>query len=324
MKIFQTKDRAGQMSRRLFCAFVLLFLVIPYLGGVLLVQFFTIFVDEGIAQVKIGGEVGLIFVVGWATLFLVMLVAFLARRSELSTGGIWVVNSLSAIHVSQYTDDYQRQRYQNVVEEMAIAANVLVPSLYVIPTRQINALVAGSDKNNTALMVTQGALERLTRDEFSALVAHEMGHIASKDVYINTSMIAALFGLMCLFELGWWLTRRGDIRNGGPLLGLAFMALGLLGFGAGRLIQAAVSRQREWLADAQSAQFTRQPMALVSLLRKIKTEQQGNPYQWDDPRASNVAHMCFMNRTAPRIFGLLATHPPLEKRIAVARGQARI
>lgn len=322
MKIFQVKEQASRMSHGLTFVFILFFLAIPAVAGMTLSLFFTIFVDKRIAEVQVGG-IGLIFLVGTVTFFLIMVMVFFMRRYELNQGALWLVTGLNATSLSKHEDILEKQRYQNVTEEMSIAAGVPVPKLFVIPTEQINALVTGGNKGNLSLMVTQGALERLSRDELSALVAHEMGHIVSEDVYLNTSMIAALAGLMCFYEMGQELTFVNS-RKGSFILGFAFIGLGLLGMWAGRVLQAAICRQREWAADAQSAQFTRQPRALATLLRKIRDEQKAGKYRWDNPRANEVAHMCFINKTNPTLwnscFGLMNTHPPLEKRLAVARG----
>ncbi|HVY80768.1 MAG TPA: M48 family metallopeptidase [Steroidobacteraceae bacterium] len=238
----------------------------------------------------------------------------LFKTIQLREGGGIVARSLGGVLVPRDTTDLKRKRLHNVVEEMAIASGVPMPELYVLEHESgINAFAAGHTPANAAIAVTQGALDTLSRDELQGVIAHEFGHVLNGDMRLNVQLIGWLFGLFVVALIGRTMLRyapRGR-RSGGWLLvaALGVMVLGYLGLFFGRLLQAAVSRQRERLADASSVQFTRNPEGLKGALVKIAGVAQGSRIVEADPE--QAAHMLF----APGLSRLFATHPPLAERI---------
>lgn len=256
---------------------------------------------------------------------------------QLRDGGPAIARWLGARPLDFATQDLRERQLLNVAEEMAIASGVPVPSVFVMDREVgLNAFVAGLTPAETALVLTQGALEQFNRDELQAVVGHEFSHILNGDMRLNVRLIAILAGILALGELGSFLFRLGldsrssDRRRGGvvlPLLavGAALYLIGYIGLFCGRLIKAAISRQREFLADASSVQFTRHPAGLAEALLKIRNATTQSHLL--SRHAEMMSHMCFGETL--RFSGLFATHPPLEARIRaidptwLARDRAR-
>ena len=248
-----------------------------------------------------------------------------AKLLNLRGGGPAFALSLGAIEVLSATRDKGERRFRNIVEEMAIASGVPVPRAYVLENEPgINAFAAGWSVNDAAVTVTRGCLSELSRDELQGVVAHEFSHILNGDMRLNLRMIGVLFGVFLIGETGRIVTRvafhggGGVRRKGAPwplmLLGLGLMALGYIGVFFGRMIQAALSRQREFLADASAVQFTRNPLGISGALKKIGGLSQGSELL--SPSAVQVGHLLFSRGQRPSLFTqLLASHPPLTKRI---------
>ena len=241
-------------------------------------------------------------------------VSSLFKSIQLREGGGVVARALGGVRIGRDTQDLKRKRLHNVVEEMAIASGVALPEIYVLEHETgINAFAAGHTPANAAIAVTQGALDTLSRDELQGVIAHEFSHVLNGDMRLNVQLMGWLFGLFVVALIGRTLLRyapRGR-RGGGWLLAAAFgvMVLGYLGLFFGRLLQAAVSRQRERLADASGVQFTRNPEGLKGALVKIAAVAQGSRIVEAD--AEQAAHMLF----APGLSRFFATHPPLSERI---------
>ena len=226
------------------------------------------------------------------------------KISSLRGGGAAVARMLGASRVVVSSDkgDPDEQRYVNVVEEMAIAAGVPVPDIYVMRKEEnINAFAAGYSVDDAAVAVTRGCIKRLNRDELQGVVAHEFSHILNGDMRLNILMIGVLAGILFLFAIGYVLFRIGgaiaEYGSRAGILGLPFVVvgggtclIGWLGHLFGSVIKAAVSRQREFLADASAVQFTRNPRGIVGALSKIGGYGDG---ELKNPKASDVAHMCF-------------------------------
>jgi Zn-dependent protease with chaperone function len=252
----------------------------------------------------------IIGVIGLASLF---------KSAQLRGGGAVVAQSLGGVRVERDTADPARQRLRNVIEEMAIASGVPVPEIYVLEQEPaINAFAAGHTPGNACITVTQGALEHLNRDELQGVIGHEFSHILNGDMRLNIQLMGAIFGLLVIAVIGRlvfnFAPRGGNDRDrrgglGWVGVGLAAMALGYLGLLAGRILQAAVSRQRERLADASAVQFTRNTTGLKGALLKIAALEEGSKFVAAD--AEQVAHMLF----APGLDRVFATHPPLLERI---------
>lgn len=210
------------------------------------------------------------------------------------------------------------KRALNIVEEQSLAASMPCPPLYLIPDKALNAFAAGKKKSNSIVAITQGSLDAFNRGEMSGIIAHELGHIISEDVKLNIRVAALVFGFTALFVMGRLafnsaIYSRGDGRAKliRILLGVGILAVGLLTVFFGKVLQAAMSRQREYLADASAIQFTRHPDGLVSAFNRIKKSEDGAT-EIDSPSSANFSHAF--------IFGIdsniLSTHPPLEDRIS--------
>jgi Zn-dependent protease with chaperone function len=246
----------------------------------------------------------------------VILVGSASKVAELSSGGSSVASMLGGEPVNPNTADAAERKLLNVVEEMAIASGVPVPQVYVLNREQgINAFAAGYSPSDAVVGVTRGCIQQLRRDELQGVIAHEFSHVLNGDMRLNIRLIGLIFGIMCLAVVGRILLYvRGSSRdrNPLPLIGLALLAIGGVGVFFGRLMQAAVSRQREFLADASAVQFTRNPEGLAGALKKIGALSHGSELQ--SAHALEANHLFFGNGT--RSFsGLFASHPPLVERI---------
>ena len=248
-------------------------------------------------------------------------IASLTRTSSLAAGGGGAVaEQLGGTRVTGDTTDPLRRRLLNVVEEMAIASGVPVPRVYVLEREAaINAFAAGHNPANAAIAVTRGALTNLNRDELQGVIAHEFSHVLNGDMRLSTRLIGWLFGLTVVATVARVILRHlprasGNRKGGGAIAVVAAAAfiiliLGWIGLFFGRLIQAAVSRKRESLADASAIQFTRDPQGLRGALVKIGALGAGSRFV--DADAEEVAHLLFASGIA-RAF---ETHPPLVERI---------
>jgi Zn-dependent protease with chaperone function len=239
------------------------------------------------------------------------------KTNQLAGGGGSVATLMGGRLVNSNTTDPDERKLLNVVEEMAIASGVPVPQVYVLEEeRAINAFAAGHTTSDAAIGVTRGCIQMLSRDQLQGVIGHEFSHILNGDMRLNLRLIGIIFGLLCIATIGRILLRarsNGRDRNPLPLVGLALLLLGFIGVFFGRLIQAAVSRQREFLADASSVQFTRNPGGLSGALQKIGRYGFGS--RLESEHAPDLCHMFFGNGVSEPFFGLMATHPPIPDRI---------
>ena len=240
------------------------------------------------------------------------------KTNELAGGGGSVATLMGGRLVNSNTTDPDERKLLNVVEEMAIASGVPVPQVYVLnEERAINAFAAGHTTSDAAIGVTRGCIQMLSRDQLQGVIGHEFSHILNGDMRLNLRLIGIIFGLLCIATIGRVLlsarSRSSRDNNALPLIGLALVLLGAIGVFFGRLIQAAVSRQREFLADASSVQFTRNPSGLSGALQKIGRYGFGS--RLESEHAPDMCHMFFGNGVAEPFFGLLATHPLIPDRI---------
>ena len=236
------------------------------------------------------------------------------KTLALAGGGSAVAESLGGRLVASNTVNPDERKLLNVVEEMSIASGVPMPQVYVLPDEEeINAFAAGHSTSDAAVAVTRGCMTKLTRDELQGVIGHEFSHILNGDMRLNIRLIGILFGIFCIATIGRIMLQTGNSRDKNPLpfIGLLLLAIGSLGLLFGRLIQAAVSRQREFLADASSVQFTRNPAGLSSALQKLG----GYGSVVRSPHASDASHLFFGNAMTGSFFDAMATHPPLEERI---------
>jgi Zn-dependent protease with chaperone function len=263
-------------------------------------------------------SVGTLLVVGLASLF---------KWHEFSAGGSAVAESVGGRAVDPHTIDLRERKLLNVVEEMAIASGIPMPAVYVLDQEPgINAFAAGLTTSDAVVTVTRGALEKLTREELQGVIGHEFSHILNGDMRLNLQLSALVFGILVIGLAGrgilWAMSRgriRGDSKNGGGAViaigavGLALLILGYVGYFFGKLIQAAVSRQREFLADASSVQFTRNPNGLTGALKKIGGFALGSSLASN--KSATIGHFFFAQAFQSNFGGLWATHPPLDQRI---------
>jgi Zn-dependent protease with chaperone function len=243
---------------------------------------------------------------------------------SLRDGGHVVAESLGGEKLGHDPDSLAERQLLNVVEEMAIASGVPVPPVYVLEEEGINAFAAGFTPDDAVLGVTQGCIELLDRNELQGVIAHEFSHILNEDMRINIRLIGVLHGILLVGITGRYLmyslhvggrSRSGRGRMALFVLGLALVVIGFAGLFCGRLIKAAVSRQREFLADASAVQFTRNPEGIAGALKKIGGYESGSTVTAD--RAEEASHLFFGNALGEGFFssGWLSTHPPLPKRI---------
>jgi Zn-dependent protease with chaperone function/uncharacterized tellurite resistance protein B-like protein len=254
--------------------------------------------------------IGTLAVIGLGSIF---------KTMELAQGGSAVSSMMGGRLLNPSTTDLDERKLLNVVEEMALASGVPVPQVYVMDNEEgINAFAAGHTTSDATITVTRGCMKLLTRDELQGVIAHEFSHVLNGDMRLNLRLLGIIFGILCLAIVGRILlqARGGNSRdrNALPLLGLALLIIGYVGVFFGHLMQAAVSRQREFLADASAVQFTRNPLGITGALKKIGgLGAEGS--RVSAAHTQEVSHMFFGNGLAQPLFGLLATHPPLEERI---------
>jgi Zn-dependent protease with chaperone function len=263
-------------------------------------------------------------------------IATLVKLAQLSQGGPKIAEMLGGRPVDPATRDPKERQLLNLVEEMSIASGVPVPPVYVMEDKSVNAFAAGPDPSRSVIGVTRGCMELLSRDELQGVIAHEYSHIFHGDTRINARTTAVIAGIMAVGVIGYIMFRfvgpalarsggRGK-NNPGPALGLAIVvgglaiwAIGSLGMLFGRLIQAAISRQREFLADAAAVQYTRNPDGIAGALAKIRDHYSA---RIESPAASELNHFFFCTS----LNTLFATHPPIDERIKriVAMGAVKV
>ena len=248
----------------------------------------------------------------------------LLRMAQLGRGGgVAVAKMAGGVPLDPNSRDLKERTLINVTEEMAIASGTPVPRIFILRNEAgINAFVAGTQPSNTVLAVTQGTLDNLTREELQGVIGHEFSHILNGDMGMNLRLIGILAGILLIGQIGEFLLRGGvrakGSRNGKgelpiALMGMGLMAVGYIGLFFGRLIKAAIARQREFLADASSVQFTRNPDGIAGALYAIGLH--GNHALLATRHAEDMSHLCFGQTLTVKFGGLLATHPPIDERI---------
>ena len=262
-----------------------------------------------------------VYVAGALATAAVILAVSAWHMLQLSSGGKAVAEMVGARRIAPDTADPLERRLLNVVEEMAIASGVRVPAVYVMDGEAgINAFAAGYDVSDSIVTVTRGTLQALTRDELQGVIGHEFSHILNGDMRLNIRMIGVLAGIVFVGSVGNFLLRSlrggGEKKGAAPILaaGLALLVIGYVGLFFSRIIKAAVSRQREFLADASSVQFTRNPDGIAGALDQIEVSPMGALIA--NQRAEDMSHMFFGQGIEVTFSGLFDTHPPIDERIA--------
>lgn len=270
-------------------------------------------------------------VVSWQTVsgiaLVVLTVVFLGglyKYFQLSRGGRAVAEALGGRLLNTNTQDFNERQLLNVVEEMAIASGTPVPPVYLMEEPSINAFAAGHTPQDAVIGVTRGCIETLNRDELQGVVAHEFSHIFHGDMRLNMRLVALLNGILLLGLIGHFLVRGSAYRSLGRSsknnsqgaivgIGIGLMIIGYAGTFFGNLIKAAVSRQREFLADASAVQFTRNNTGIAGALKKIGALPAGSKLQAE--HSAEFSHMYFGQGVSTAFNSLMATHPPLDERI---------
>lgn len=333
MDFFEAQDRARRSTWKLVGLYLLaVVMIIASIYLVTLVLFrFAGFLPY---DVTLGELIWQPVLLGYVAGFLAILIltGTLFRIAQLRKGGSAVAEMLGGRRVEPSTRDPKERRLMNVIEEMSIASGLPVPDIYILDQEEnINAFAAGFGTNDAAVGVTRGTLEKLTRDELQGVIAHEFSHIFNGDMRLNIRLIGILNGILLLHIMGLIMLRSGAYsslagggRSGGRggggsatlviiLLGVAMLIIGYIGMLFGRIIQAAISRQREYLADAAAVQYTRNPDGIAGALRKIGNAMDGGKI--NDGHAMEMSHLFFANSFHTALDRLFATHPPIEDRI---------
>lgn len=256
----------------------------------------------------------------------IILMGSLYKIIALSKGGEKVAEMLGATQVVPDSRDPDDRKLLNVVEEMAIASGVPVPRVYVLRQENaINALAAGLSTRDAIIAVTDGCLRQLSRDELQGVVAHEFSHILNGDMRLNIRLMGIINGILVIAFIGRMILRSMSSgrssssrkKGGGGLpvvvLGLALLVVGYVGVLFGKLIKSAVSRQREFLADASAVRFTRNPGGIAGALKKIAGFESGS--RLASAHAEEASHLFFVNGLKASFAAMLSTHPALEERI---------
>ena len=267
-----------------------------------------------------------LFLIVSSITILVVAIGSFFKMAELSEGGAAVARMLGGRLVDPASADPDERKLLNIVEEMSIASGVSIPAAYVMDGEDgVNAFAAGTTPENAVVAVTAGCMKLLTRDELQGVIAHEFSHILNADMKLNIKLMGILNGILILSILGYWMLRifagsgsRSSSKKGGAggalmLIGLAVMIIGYIGVFFGNLIKAAVSRQREFLADASAVQFTRNPAGIGGALKKIGGLTVGS--QVRSSHAHEASHFFFANGVSLWMSGLFQPHQPLKERI---------
>ncbi|MBX9753263.1 MAG: M48 family metalloprotease [Pseudomonadaceae bacterium] len=328
MNFFEHQARAKRNSGRLVLLLGLAVISLVTLTSLTLMLLLQLFgeVPAYSAESRIGLDWSLIGIIATVVIAVVLL-GSLYKSSQLSKGGKAVAERLGGRLINLAPQSPEERRVLNVVEEMAIASGTPVPPVYLLDDPGINAFAAGLTPQDAVIGITRGAIFLLSRDELQGVIAHEFSHIFHGDMRLNTRLVAVLHGILLLGLIGGELldssTNRSlrlsssSDRNKSAgvfiAIGCALWVLGYAGTFFGNLIKAAVSRQREFLADAAAVQFTRNDQSIAGALKKIGGYAGGSQLQAS--HAAEFSHMYFGPGISLALGSLMATHPPLEERI---------
>ncbi len=324
---FQRQDVARRSTTRLIVLFVLAVIAIVLSIEVLLAAtmgYLSRNPDTGAIDWTAVTDLRLFLVAAAGTLIIVG-GGSLYKMAELRAGGHVVAEQLGGRLLTSGTADVTEQQLLNVVEEMALASGTPTPPVYLMDREEgINAFAAGFSPNDAVIGVTRGTATRLSRDELQGVIAHEFSHILNGDMRLNLRLMGLLHGILIIGMLGYFVLRMSFYTGGGrrsrdgkdglPIIaiGAGLAVIGFAGTFFGNLIKAAVSRQREFLADASAVQFTRHPEGIAGALKKIGGFVKGASIE--NPNAPLASHMFFGEATSG-FTSLFATHPPLAERI---------
>jgi Zn-dependent protease with chaperone function len=326
MNFFESQDRARKHTALLVVLFVLAVVALIVMTNLLVMIVFGYVNSE---QLRDGDT--LIRQMDWRTfgavsagVGIVVLAGSLYKILALSAGGKAVAELLDGQLIPQDTQDPNQRKLLNVVQEMAVASGTPAPPVYLLANeRDINAFAAGFSPRDAVIGITRGAIDHLSREQLQGVIAHEFSHIFNGDMRLNLRLMGVLNGILILGILGYYLLysasfsrgRRSSNQSAAAILVLAvgLIVIGFAGTFFGGLIKAAVSRQREFLADASAVQFTRNPDGIAGALKRIGGLESGSKVE--HPGGSEVSHLFFAEGISGFMQGLSATHPPLAERI---------
>jgi Zn-dependent protease with chaperone function len=322
MNFFESQDNARRNTGKLIVLFALAILSLIIITNFLVMILFGFADNATNSTVTVGAlrfDWQLFLVVSMAVVS-VVLIGSLYKISALSGGGARVVEMMNGRLLLSVSDDAAERRVLNIVEEMALASGTPVPPVYLMEESGINAFAAGYSPADAVIGVTRGTIDTLNREQLQGVIGHEFSHILNGDMRINIRLIGVLHGIMVLGIIGYQLlrggaySRRSKDSGGIVFLGLGLIVVGYVGTFFGNLIKAAVSRQREFLADASAVQFTRNPNGIAGALMQIADHTERS--YLNNPKSAEISHALFEEASASPLSGLYSTHPPLEKRIA--------
>ncbi len=325
MDFFENQEVARKKTGRLVFLFVLAVIAI-----VISVYFVIAAATIGLARGEAGSLLAnplLIAAVGVGTILVIGL-GSLYKMAQLRAGGRFVAESLGGRLLRSESTDATERKVLNVVEEMAIASGTPCPPVYFMDKETgINAFAAGRSPDDAVIGITRGCAEQLSRDELQGVIAHEFSHILNGDMRLNIRLIGVLHGILVIGIIGYFVLRatayssmgrRSSRDKGGGmaailLIGAGLAIIGFMGTFFGNWIKAAVSRQREYLADSSAVQFTRNPSGIADALKRIGGAQNGSTIA--SPNAPQSSHMFFGRAVTSGLNSMFSTHPPLPKRI---------
>ncbi len=318
MDFYRSQDRARRNTLRLVVLFLLALLSLIAITNLLILFLLGTFAESLNVPLFQRVDWHLFAAVTLAILGIVGL-GSLYKIVSLSGGGARIAETLQGTLLLPGSSELHEQRILNVVEEMAIASGTPVPPVYVLEEAGINAFAAGYSPSDAVIGITRGAINGLTREELQGVVAHEFSHILHGDMRLNIRLIGILHGIMVLGIMGYYLlrstrvSRRNKEGNNIAVVAIGLMIIGYAGTFFGNLIKAAVSRQREFLADASAVQYTRNPSGIANALKRIGASPAGSLLQ--NPGAAEISHALFGEGVQRSFNALFATHPPLPERI---------
>ena len=323
MNFFESQDCARKKTFQLICLFTLAVVTLVVVTNFLVMMSLDLFNYDLMPGDRAHSKEmdWQLFATISACVVVVILAGSLYKILTLSAGGKIIAESLGGRLITQNTKDLNQRKLLNVVEEIAIASGTPVPPVYLLADEHgINAFAAGFTPRDAIIGITQGAIDHLNRDQLQGVIAHEFSHIFNGDMRINIRLIGIVHGIVIIGTAGYYLIRlsRGRRIGGREGMGLLILAIGLMivGFSGtffGNLIKAAVSRQREYLADATAVQYTRNPDGIAGALKKIGGLPFGSRIM--SPGVNETSHLFFSRGTSGFMQILSATHPPLDKRI---------
>ncbi|WP_226702243.1 M48 family metalloprotease [Microbulbifer elongatus] len=322
MNFFEYQDKARRNSTLLVALFA-----VAVLGLIAITTLFIALLTHYSRGQGSASLVQMIGGLGWdtvatiaVTITAIIAIASFFRLRQLAAGGRAVAESLGGKKINLAPEGLAEQRALNVVEEMALASGTPVPDVYIIEDSAINAFAAGYKPSDAVVGLTRGCIEQLSREQLQGVVAHEFSHIFNGDMRLNIRIVGLLHGILIIGLLGSWLLRGShfggrDNRGRAAVFGIGagLLVIGYTGTFFGNLIKSAVSRQREYLADASAVQFTRSNQGIAGALKKIGNHAPGSNLQ--AANASEFSHMYFASSLKHSLLGFFATHPPLTARI---------